>query len=158
MLCLPVTPHFTLCRSSQAIWLFPNLTINFHTTQCHWWLLLSLNWSIPSPHSRALCLTCRALSTFTLCYYHEHAPLSLAGNGRLLKDCTQNIFASTMYLKQCLEHSRHSINVSRIVKIENSDSTTRAFVSNKGLFPKELGSTFAYSFFKRIFQTAYCYS
>lgn len=63
-----------------------------------------------------------------------------------------------MHLKQSPEHSRHSINVSCIVKIENSSSTATTFISKKGLLPKELEMLLLTLLFERIFQIAYHYS
>lgn len=62
-----------------------------------------------------------------------------------LKGLHSRILASPLYLKQHPEHSRHSINVSRRVKIGNSGSIATTFLSKKGLLPKERGSTFAHS-------------
>lgn len=53
--------------------------------------------------------------------------------------------------KQCIEHSRHSINVSCRAKIGNAGTTTTTFISKKELFPAGLGSIFAHSSFWKDF-------
>lgn len=67
------------------------------------------------------------------------------------RTASQTALCYPCVFKQCLEHSRHSINVSYRVKVGNSGTTTATFISKEELFPKELGSIFAHSYFWKDF-------